>query len=82
VKSWILASISSSDRSAASMSLQGTKSLRAMINCYTCTGENDLFNWITTGNSTGNYYNTGEDIFSHGIVKRQCFIVSVKETAN
>jgi hypothetical protein len=46
------------------------------------TWENDSFNWISTGNSTGNYYNTGEAILSHGNVKRQCFIVSVKETAN
>jgi hypothetical protein len=31
---------------------------------------------------TGNYYNKGEAILFHGNVKRQCFIVSVKETAN
>jgi hypothetical protein len=49
-----------------------------MINCYTCTGENDSFCWI----STGNYYNTGEAIFSHGNVKHQCFIVCVNEAAN
>jgi hypothetical protein len=46
MKSWILASTSSSGKSATPMSLQGTKSLRAMINCYTCTGENDSFNWF------------------------------------
>jgi hypothetical protein len=46
MKSWILASTSSSGKSATAMSLQGTKSLRAMINCYTCTGENNSFNWF------------------------------------
>jgi hypothetical protein len=53
MKSWILASTNSSGKSAKPMSLQG--SLRAMINCYTCTGENNSFNWVPTGN----YYNTG-----------------------
>jgi hypothetical protein len=46
MKSWILASTSSSGKLATPMSLQGTKSLRAMINCYICTEENDSFNWF------------------------------------
>jgi hypothetical protein len=51
------------------MLLPGTKSLGAMINCYACKEEIDT-SIGSNGNSTGNYYNTGETVIAHGKGKR------------
>jgi hypothetical protein len=59
-KSWILASVSSWGRSATPMLLQGTKSLRAMINCYACREENDTFNWSQLGTQLDTTTTQGE----------------------
>jgi hypothetical protein len=52
------------------MSLQGTKSLRAMLNCYISREEIDTFSWFQLVTHLVNTTTQGETVIAHGKVKR------------